>query len=188
MRRRSSGVRLPAMASACPPRAPVERWPSAAIGSRRRQGPGEWDLRFGDSAAAGGWDRLSSHAPGPALTAWSTLQTDPRARSQRQHPLKGDFATRSVGGRDLEQWQYEVSGGGADLVLHRRRATRRVPHARRHWPPAPDRVILSMTDPQRFGRVAAPDLCAVSNAPQRCRLPLGNTLGKLEDHGGVAQW
>jgi hypothetical protein len=75
-------------------------------------GPGERDLRFGDSAAVEGWDRLCSQAPGPALTAWTALRTDPRARSQRQHPLRGDLATRSVRGRVLEQWQYEVTGAG----------------------------------------------------------------------------
>ncbi len=74
--------------------------------------PGECDLRFADSSAADGWDRLCSHAPGPALSAWQALRADPRSRSQRQHPLKGDFATRSIGGQLLEQWQYEVTGAG----------------------------------------------------------------------------
>ncbi len=75
-------------------------------------GPGEWDLRFGDSGAVDGWDRLCPQAPGPALTAWTALRTTPRTRSQRQHPLKGDFATRSVAGRVLEQWQHEVTDAG----------------------------------------------------------------------------
>lgn len=74
--------------------------------------PGEWDLRFGDSTAVEGWDQLCAQAPGSALTAWTALRTGARARSQRQHPLKGDFATRSLGGRVLEQWQYEVTGAG----------------------------------------------------------------------------
>jgi hypothetical protein len=75
-------------------------------------GPGAWDLRYGDSGAVEGWEHLCSQAPGPALTAWTALCTDPRARSQRQHPLKGDFATRSIGGRLLDQWQYEITGAG----------------------------------------------------------------------------
>ena len=74
--------------------------------------PGEWDLRFGDQSAVDGWNRLCSQASGPASLAWTALRTDPRARSQRQHPLKGEFASRSVGGRPLEQWQYEVTGAG----------------------------------------------------------------------------
>lgn len=75
-------------------------------------GPGEWDLRFGDNTAVLGWDHLSTQAPGPTAAAWTALRSDPRARSQRQHPLKGDFATRFVAGRTLEQWQYEVTGAG----------------------------------------------------------------------------
>jgi|SRR5579859_529603 len=74
--------------------------------------PGEWDLRFGDSAVVESWEQLCSQAPGSALTAWSALRTAPRSRSARQHPLKGDFATRLVGGQVLEQWQYEVTGAG----------------------------------------------------------------------------
>ena len=74
--------------------------------------PGEWDLRFGERGAAEGWDQLSAEAPGPALAAWMALRTDPRRRSERQHPLKGDLATRSIGGRQLDQWQYEVTGAG----------------------------------------------------------------------------
>lgn len=75
-------------------------------------GAGEWDLRYGDSRAVEGWEQFSSQAPGPALSAWTALRSDPRARSQRQHPLKGDFATRSVGGRLLDQWQCEITGAG----------------------------------------------------------------------------
>lgn len=75
--------------------------------------PGEWDLRYGDSGAVEGWEQLCSQAPGPALVAWTALRTDPRARSQRQHPLKGDFATRSVGGRLLDQW-HEIRPADSD--------------------------------------------------------------------------
>lgn len=75
-------------------------------------GPGEWDLRFAEGHAADGWEKLCAQSPGPARTAWTALRTAPRDRSQRQHLLKGDFAARSIGGRRLEQWQYEVTGGG----------------------------------------------------------------------------
>lgn len=76
------------------------------------QATGEWDLRYGDSSAVDGWEQLCQQAPGPALAAWTALRRDPRARSQRQHPLKGDYATRTVGGRELDQWQYEITGAG----------------------------------------------------------------------------
>lgn len=75
-------------------------------------GPGEWDLRFGERGSSEGWEQLCTQAPGPTLAAWTLLRTDPRNRSERQHPLKGDLATRSIGGRVLEQWQYEVTGAG----------------------------------------------------------------------------
>jgi len=73
---------------------------------------GGWDLRFGDAAAVEGWDQLSRHAPGPTLAAWTILRTDPRRRGARQHPLKGELAMRIIGGRQLEQWQFEVTGAG----------------------------------------------------------------------------
>lgn len=75
-------------------------------------GPAEWDVRFGDASAVGGWERLSSQAPGPTRNAWMTLRSEPRARNDRQHPLKGELGTRSIGGRILEQWQLEVTGAG----------------------------------------------------------------------------
>lgn len=74
--------------------------------------PGGWDLRHGTSAAAKGWDEVCAAAPANARTAWEQLTTDPRRRDQRQHPLKGDLSVRSVAGRELEQWQYEVTSGG----------------------------------------------------------------------------
>ena len=32
--------------------------------------------------------------------------------TDRQHPLRGKLGTRSVNGELLDQWQYEVTGGG----------------------------------------------------------------------------
>ncbi len=72
----------------------------------------EWDVRFGDAAAVTGWDRLSSQAPAATRIVWLALRSEPRARSDRQHPLKGDLGTRSLGGRILAQWQLEVTGAG----------------------------------------------------------------------------
>ncbi|WP_217918976.1 hypothetical protein [Actinomadura sp. BRA 177] len=42
------------------------------------------------------------------------LRSEPRSRAnhQRQHRLRGDLATRGHNGRDLEQWEYEVTSGG----------------------------------------------------------------------------
>ena len=75
---------------------------------------GRWDLRYAEAGAASGWEDLSRQAPGPTFDAWETIGKDPRDRSnpRRQHPVRGSLGTRSVGGRVLEQWQYEVTGAG----------------------------------------------------------------------------
>jgi hypothetical protein len=73
---------------------------------------GEWDLRYADNAAARGWEELSRAAPSALRAAWERLRSDPRSRSQRQHPLKAGLATRAIGGVPFEQWQYEVTGAG----------------------------------------------------------------------------
>lgn len=72
----------------------------------------DWDFRFGTSEAAKGWERVCAAAPGSARVAWEKLTSDPRERTDRQHPLKGTLGTRTVNGEDMEQWQYEVTGGG----------------------------------------------------------------------------
>lgn len=43
-----------------------------------------------------------------------TLRADPRsgAGHDRQHRLRGDLATHQHNGRDMEQWEYEVTSGG----------------------------------------------------------------------------
>jgi hypothetical protein len=71
-----------------------------------------WDLRYATSDAVKGWEQVCAGATGNARIAWERLTTDPRHRDQRQHPLKGDLGKRSVGGVELEQWQYEVTSGG----------------------------------------------------------------------------
>lgn len=73
---------------------------------------GKWDLRYGTSDAAKGWDKVCAAAPDNARVAWEKLTNDPRERTERQHPLKGGLGTRTINGEDMEQWQYEVTGGG----------------------------------------------------------------------------
>jgi hypothetical protein len=74
--------------------------------------PGGWDFRYATSDAVNGWEAVCSAASANARTAWERITADPRARTERQHPLKGNLGTRSVNGEMLEQWQYEVTGGG----------------------------------------------------------------------------
>lgn len=74
--------------------------------------PGGWDFRYPTSDAANGWEAVCSAAPANARTACGRITADPRARTESQHPLRGSLGTRSVNGEMLEQWQYEVTGGG----------------------------------------------------------------------------
>jgi hypothetical protein len=75
---------------------------------------GQWDLRYHSNDVVAGWDDLCRQAPGPTRAAWEALTKDPRSRSNpsRQFQLKGELSVREVGGKTLEQWQYEVTGGG----------------------------------------------------------------------------
>ena len=59
-----------------------------------------------------GWEQICTAAAANASVAWEKLTDDPRARSERQHPLRGDLGAREVSGRTMEQWQYEVTAGG----------------------------------------------------------------------------
>jgi hypothetical protein len=74
--------------------------------------PGGWDFRYANNDAASGWEKVCAAASASARIAWERITADPRQRSERQHPLKGNLGTRIVNAESLEQWQYEVTGGG----------------------------------------------------------------------------
>jgi hypothetical protein len=89
--------------------------------SPRRGGPrdcsaagSQWDVRFGPSDAGTGWDELCRHALANTRRCLEILRSDPRsgADHDRQHRLRGDLATHRHNGRDMEQWEYEVTSGG----------------------------------------------------------------------------
>jgi hypothetical protein len=73
---------------------------------------GGWDFRFATNDAVKGWQNICAAAASNARIAWDRSTRDPRQRDERQHPLKGSLGTRTVNGCELEQWQYEVTGGG----------------------------------------------------------------------------
>lgn len=73
---------------------------------------GGWDFRFAANDAVKGWESVCTSAPGNCRAAWEKITADPRTRTERQHPLKGSLARRSVNGVEMEQWQYEVTAGG----------------------------------------------------------------------------
>ncbi|WP_406094027.1 hypothetical protein [Kitasatospora purpeofusca] len=74
----------------------------------------EYDLRFANSAAADGWELLARHAPTALRRAYDRIRAAPRAidNPARHHRLNGRLATAVFKGRELERWQYEVTGGG----------------------------------------------------------------------------
>jgi hypothetical protein len=73
--------------------------------------PGHWILRFAGTDAAKGWEDLCRQAPGNTRRAWEEIGTEPRPfpSTERHHRLKGKELSTVDG---LEQWQYEVTGGG----------------------------------------------------------------------------
>lgn len=77
-------------------------------------GPNERELRYATNDAAKGWEELGRQVPHNLSRVWLALRTDPRPQpaTTRQHPLKGKLGTGTFEGREMPQWQYEVTGGG----------------------------------------------------------------------------
>lgn len=61
-----------------------------------------------------GWEELCRVATSNVRRCFEDIRANPSPRPEttRQHRLKGDYKSRSYGGRLLPQWQYEVTGGG----------------------------------------------------------------------------
>lgn len=74
--------------------------------------PGDWDLKFATSHAVKGWEELSRSAPGNANVCFEQLRSDPKRRDARQQELKGALGKVVIGGAELAQWQYEITGAG----------------------------------------------------------------------------
>jgi mRNA-degrading endonuclease RelE of RelBE toxin-antitoxin system len=73
---------------------------------------GEWDVRFGETAAAKGWDELCQRAAGNTRAAYEQMRFQPRPPEDSRHKrLRGSLGTRKLDSRELEQWQIEVMGG-----------------------------------------------------------------------------
>jgi hypothetical protein len=79
---------------------------------------GEWDVRFATSEAASGWEDLCAQAPGNTRRAWDLMRTSPGPPETSRHSrLRGKLATAQYGGRELDQWEIEVTGGGRIFYL-----------------------------------------------------------------------
>lgn len=82
--------------------------------ARPRGDASEWEVRFSTSDAAKGWEDLCAQASDNVAVFYDAVVADPRSvvNPRRQGRLKGSLATASVRGEVLEQWQYEITGGG----------------------------------------------------------------------------
>lgn len=78
----------------------------------------EWHVRFGSAAAAKGWDDLCSQAEANTRDAFELMRSTPRPPEDTRHSrLRGGLATRTYDGRELEQWEIEVTGSGRIFYL-----------------------------------------------------------------------
>ncbi len=73
-----------------------------------------WEVRYADKRAVDGWEELVRSVPNNLFKAWEVMTYRPvdPASPTRQHRLKGELGSRMVDGKNLDQWQYEVTGGG----------------------------------------------------------------------------
>ncbi len=90
---------------------------SAKRGSRvpRPTAATEWSIRFGNKNAGKAWTELgNSKLATPLAKLWDILADDPRwsGNPDRHHRLKGQYATKTYDGRELELWQHEITSGG----------------------------------------------------------------------------
>jgi len=64
------------------------------------------------------WDELCRQATTSARDAFELMRSNPRSPEDRRHTrLRGDLAVREFDGRELEQWEIEVTGGGRIFYL-----------------------------------------------------------------------
>lgn len=73
-----------------------------------------WEVRYADKKAVDGWEELARAVPHNLYKAWESMTFHPEdpVNPTRQHRLKGELGSRMVDGKNLDQWQYEVTGGG----------------------------------------------------------------------------
>ena len=75
---------------------------------------GGYEIRFASKDAADGWEELARVASNALRTSADAIDNDPLTpiNADRHHRLKAGYATVTVKGKMLEQWQYEVTAGG----------------------------------------------------------------------------
>ncbi|WLQ35077.1 hypothetical protein P8A18_17290 [Streptomyces castrisilvae] len=83
-------------------------------------GRDEFEIKYATKEAVDGWRELGKQAPGNTRAAWEEMRTNPAPSpsTERHHQLKFDLATAVYNGRELPQWQIEVTGGGRVWYLY----------------------------------------------------------------------
>jgi hypothetical protein len=70
----------------------------------------EWDLRYATKESLA-FTEMEKQFPGNCTEAKSRLKVAPTIRSDVQKRLRGSLGSRSIGGVEMEQWQYDISSG-----------------------------------------------------------------------------
>lgn len=70
----------------------------------------EWDLRYATKESLA-FPEMEKQFPGNCTEAKARLKTAPTTRSDAQKRLRGLLGTRTVGGVEMDQWQYDISSG-----------------------------------------------------------------------------
>ena len=72
----------------------------------------EYQLVFCSREAVKGWQDCLAAVRNAVVEAYDRLTQAPEGETQRQYPLRADFATGSYGGVTYDRWQYKISDGG----------------------------------------------------------------------------
>jgi hypothetical protein len=71
---------------------------------------GEWDLRYATKESLA-FAEMERQFPGNCAEAKARLKIAPTTRSDVQKRLRGSLGKRTIGGVQLDQWQYDISSG-----------------------------------------------------------------------------
>jgi hypothetical protein len=71
---------------------------------------GEWDLRYATKESLA-FAEMERQFPGNCAEAKARLKIAPTTRSDVQKRLRGSLGKRTIGGVELDQWQYDISSG-----------------------------------------------------------------------------
>jgi hypothetical protein len=70
----------------------------------------EWDIRYATKESLA-FEEMEKQFPGNCIEAKARLKISPSTRSDVQKRLRGSLGIRTIGGVEMEQWQYDISSG-----------------------------------------------------------------------------